>query len=931
MKKWFTKQRWFTKESKKDFYLLYTLAFAVISLFLYSCFYLNGKSMVWSHDGVPQHVNSLAYYGRYLREILHTLFVEHRLSIPMWDMHIGYGSDILTTLHYYVIGDPLTLLSVFVPAEKTELLYQVLIFLRIYLAGIAFSAYCFYHKNPKQATFLGTLMYIFAGWTIYAAMKHPYFANPMIYLPLILIGIDKVYKKEKPHLFILSTVAAAMSNFYFFYMLCIFMFLYAAFRYFALFEKRSVKDVFRWFGRFLGYFLVAVLIASVVFLPVIMTLFGTGRFQAENYVPLLYDRIYYEKYLGCLIGENMIQWGVAGFSAVSMAGVFVIFSRKKKYTELKLGFLLLNLFLLIPFAGHVLNGFSYVSNRWIWAYGMLIAYMFVKAYPMLFTLTVREKKRIFLMLLVYCGLALGFETARTQRNMTAVLILALSVFTVVSFGNIFMQGKYLCSMLVFFLVASIVANISYQYSYEKNYLSEFSDSGKALEKLESGADKAVLATEDTSVYRYDQYGSLPYDNTSMQMGTNSTAYYFSVANGSISRFFNEMYLNTPWEQHYENLDSRTILDRLAAVKYFVMYNDGYGYLPYGYNQEKGTFKKGAREYRAYENENALPLGYTYDTYISRDDYEKMSVTQKQQALLQGVVLEESSLPGTQVKFDEQEMDYRLQAGEGCYIKDGRIVVTQADAEVKVIFRGLEDSETYLIAENLDYEGLSPRELVSSEEWEKMTPYQRNSLLFQDSQWRYWKESKEAALTVSAELVEKEMKIFTNKYNAYSGKHNFLCNLGYWKTGRRTMTLTFENTGIYSYDKLKVVCQPMKNIEQSTSALGEEVLRDVRMDTNEIQGTITVSAPKALLLAVPYSEGFKAYVDGEETELKQANTMYMALELAEGSHEIRLVYCTPYLKLGGALSALGILLYVLLAVKRKGDKAGRAGTQKVKKA
>lgn len=87
---------------------------------------------------------------------------------------------------------------------------------------------------------------------------------------------------------------------------------------------------------------------------------------------------------------------------------------------------------------------------------------------------------------------------------------------------------------------------------------------------ESNTDKAVLNTGDQGVYRYDQYGALPYDNTSMYMGTNSTAYYFSLANGSISQFFNEMYLNTPWEQHYENLDSRTILDRLAAVKYFVI-------------------------------------------------------------------------------------------------------------------------------------------------------------------------------------------------------------------------------------------------------------------------------------------------------------------------------------------------------------------------
>src|SRR5699024_9358299 len=157
---------------------------------------------------------------------------------------------------------------------------------------------------------------------------------------------------------------------------------------------------------------------------------------------------------------------------------------------------------------------------------------------------------------------------------------------------VFTKGKYLCTMLAGLLAVSIMVGVSYQYSYEKDYLSEFSDKGEALENLESGADLAVLSTGDEGIYRYDQFGSLPYDNTSMRMGTNSTAYYFSVANGNISRFFEEMYLNTPWEQHYENLDGRTILDRLGGVKYFVVNQEnGYHYLPYGYNKEAGHSKK----------------------------------------------------------------------------------------------------------------------------------------------------------------------------------------------------------------------------------------------------------------------------------------------------------------------------------------------------
>ena len=911
------------KTKNTDFYLIYTIAFLVISAFLISRFYLNGKSLVWKHDGVPQHLNSLAYYGEYLRKILHSLFVEHKFSIPMWDMHIGYGSDILTTLHYYVIGDPLTLLSVFVKPEHTEALYGFLIFLRIYLAGITFSIYSFYHRNSKQATFMGTMIYIFAGWTIYASMKHPYFANPMIYLPLILMGIDKIYKKEKPYVYIWSVAIAGLSNFYFFYMIVIFMVLYAVFRFFQVFRDHSLKNIGHWLGVFIVYSVIALLIAAVILLPVLLPVFGTERFNASNYVPLFYDKIYYEKYLGCLIGENMIQWGVAGYSAISLAGVFVLFSKRKKYSTLKAGFILLNLFLLIPFAGHVLNGFSYVSNRWIWAYGMMISYIFVKIYPDIFALTLKEKRRIFVMLLVYCGLVLLPNAARTSRNMIGVLILTLSVFVILTYGAVFVKKKNLTVMLSGLLLAGIVFNIYYQYSMEKDYLSEYAEKGEALEKLEAGTDIAVLDTGDKTVYRYDQLDSLTYDNSSMQMETNGTSYYFSVASECIGKFFEEVFLNAPKEHRYENLDGRTILDRLAAVKYFVVREKGDGYLPYGYSKKAGKAKKDNKKYLAYENEHSLPIGYTYDSYIPRSEYEKMSAAEKQQALLQGVVLEDSSLPETEPVFSDREIAYKVSTGDGCHMKDGKITVTKENAKLKLTFHGLRNSETYLITENVDYEALSPLEMVSDKKWNKMTKYEQNQLLYENSKWRYWKESQQATIDVKGSFPEKTISIFTDKYNAYSGKHNFICNTGYSVSGKSSITLTFENTGVYTLDDLEIVCQPMNKVDSQTDKLAEESLTDVQMKTNEITGKISVSSPKALLIAIPYNEGFKAYVDGSETEVKQANTMYMAIELSEGSHELRLVYCTPYLKTGLGLTCIGILCYSwVVFMNRKGKRKNK---------
>lgn len=144
-----------------------------------------GASFVWKKDGFNQHFRALSYYSDWLQNIVKNLIYKHRLIIPMWSASIGYGSDIISTLHYYVIGDPLALFSVFVPNKYMVDFYDLLILLRMYLAGMAFAGYCFYMKNKnKIAVLTGSFIYVFCGYTIMFGLHHPYFLNPMIYLPL---------------------------------------------------------------------------------------------------------------------------------------------------------------------------------------------------------------------------------------------------------------------------------------------------------------------------------------------------------------------------------------------------------------------------------------------------------------------------------------------------------------------------------------------------------------------------------------------------------------------------------------------------------------------------------------------------------------------------------------------------------------------------
>ena len=84
-------------------------------------------------------------------------------------------------------------------------------------------------------------------------------------------------------------------------------------------------------------------------------------------------------------------------------------------------------------------------------------------------------------------------------------------------------------------------------------------------------------------------------------------------------------------------------------------------------------------------------------------------------------------------------------------------------------------------------------------------------------------------------------------------------------------------------------------------------------TDRITGRVTLDAPRLLCLQIPKTAGWTAYVDGQRTELMQADTMFSALPLTAGTHEIEMRYQTPGLHIGAFISAGTLLLLILFTV------------------
>ena len=297
---------------KKKFLLIYTLIFAVLSAAFILVINLNGKTQICNFDGDGQHIKALIYYSEWLRSIFNNIFVNHKFEIPLWSFSIGYGADIPTSLHYYAVGDPFAVFCVFFPAQHMRIFYELSIYVRLWCAGAAFSWFCFNKKDSRMtdtAVLAGAFTYIFCAFAMVNSVKHIFFLTPMVILPLILIGVDRIFEKKSPWLFIFGVFFAAVSNFYFFYMIVILTVLYAAFGMFIPLKDFDIKKTLSRVGALAGYAILGVMMSAILLLPVILSFSGDSRTENKVIFDMFYPVLYYENFLSGVLSYQSVQGG----------------------------------------------------------------------------------------------------------------------------------------------------------------------------------------------------------------------------------------------------------------------------------------------------------------------------------------------------------------------------------------------------------------------------------------------------------------------------------------------------------------------------------------------------------------------------------------------------------------------------------------------
>lgn len=906
----------------KKFFLLYSAAFLICAALCYFWFIINKKSLIVNSDGWRQHFNAFVYFGKYGREVLETLFETHKLVLPQWDFSIGLGSDILTTLHFYVIGDPLDLLSIACPAKYAAYLYSLLSLFRLYLAGLSFGAFCFIKKqNHVTSVAVGSLVYVFTLFGMFIVSHHPFFALPMIFLPLLLLGAEQIMAGKRPYLFIVTVFLASISNFYFFYMVALFTAIYTLIALICRYRKRA-KEAFGAFFKIAGSAILGVILSAIILMPVILAFVGDGR-SSEGYVHTwIYNIDYYRNFLASMFTSQTKPGYLThlGYNAVALPAICVLFfTKNKSYRPLRFIFIGATAMLLIPAFGWAFNGFSYMANRWVWAYGMIIAYIVVSTWQELCKIDIRKGFCIIGVIAVY-SLAAVLLMKEINHNIILSMILALFIVAACMISTKSAK-KLLAPVLAIILVfASFAGNAAYIYSsHGNNHITSYISYGAVNKKLKrSAANKVKKAAKgDGTFYRYSG-GRVNY-NEATYADMNGTSFYWSMQNKNLAEFINETEQPANSAYMFHGFNDSVAMNAVTSVKYYVKKKKST--LPFGFTKLKG---------KVYKNENALPLGYTTNNVIKKADYDKFSSLEKQQALIQGVVLESvpDGMNTISPTFTDKSIPYTITGSENTVVEGKKVYAYDSKSSINIQFTGDKNQETYLRFTLKDYTNYPA--YIHNFKTQENNPLHRYSMdkrnkFGKDGQKQIKKDAKKFALPQSMKLrfsaqtddgkayKTNFLTCYSSSYVRYTGAKTYLVGLGYTENAKNGITITFDKPGIYDLADIEVLEQPVDQAAQQIAELGADTMQNTKISADKITGTVTLNEAKMLCLSIPYSTGWSATVDGKKAELLQADTAFSALALSKGQHTITLEYHTPYLKAGAYVSTAGAFAFAVLII------------------
>lgn len=533
------------------------------------------------------------------------------------------GGNYLGLFAYY-LASPLSFITIFFSINNLTVAILVLTVAKLGLCGLSFSVFANYlWKKRCQGT--GFIMLIFS--TSYALISYnmvyslcPMWMDGVIFLPLIILGIEKILDDQKGLFYCIMLTALFICNYYTGYMTGIFAALYFIYRILCRLSKETLKELLHKALHFTISSLLAIFLSAPIIIPVLKDLLD-GKLSSQSYIP---DNVTNFEKLSDLFGkflngvyDSITNSGLpaiyCGYLALIFAVVFFalpkISIREKIGAAVLVGIFWLSFYYVkLDIAWHGFQYPTWFPYRYAFLFSFIILYMAVRA---------------------VCCIASSIKTNKffSQKGIPIyTMYIVLAVILAVNAYDMGCNGKVL------------ITGLDNEFAY--GTVEEYKN---FLEKTEPLVRNIQAA--DSGFYRINQEYEYS-KNDAMLLGYNGMTHYSSTFNSAINTLTPKLGIAQThiWNSGY---GSNQLLDSLFAVKYILADKN----VPSTYTKIEDTAHGSA----SYANNTALSIAYSAPVINLEPDLDTGNVYNNQNNFINAIT-NQTTAYYTEIPYQTSQQD-----------------------------------------------------------------------------------------------------------------------------------------------------------------------------------------------------------------------------------------------------------------------------------
>lgn len=782
--------------------------------------------------------------------------------------------------------------------------------IKMYLASIAFFFALTKIGIKEKAAVYGALCYVYSATFIVRSFWESY-ALEFVLFAFLLYAME-CYFQDKNWIILVVAIVLIGSQLQFYYMVvyAIAMLFYALIRNFLITSYKGM-EYWKYIGKCAMIMFLSVLILSYKLVQSIMDTFSSSRVanvgtqvgNATTWLELwklasadrlvaVFNSFFAISLEGSIGGTTFCPNALDGPLFYVGVSTLLLFPQCVKLLNKKgkvvWGILLLFIvvYCAIPAVSYICNlgaDEDYFKLSTMWMLVFLIGSAAWTLNKLLEKKELLDKKLLCItyavLLLLFVGVNIGNITFRERLNiiMFAKVIIFLTVWTV--FLLFYMKlknqrlvyvvfGIILCAEIYFFIHPTL--RVAENLADGLKYVVDSEENQKIIDEIKDNEEGEFyrIYFRDQRMSDYNTEPSL-YDFNSMGYGSqNVKSEYVDFLNVIEA----EPTYRPIWKRSNGFL-SRYMIDSLASVKYAVLGENEIA--PMG-------FKKVAEEmgYTVYKNEYCLPLGVVINQEISSEEFEKLSIRQKDVALLNSIVTDKN------VENDLDEYENMLNVkSEDILLENMNLEGIQVEQEKDGVIdlNCISDELNRIYVQLTDLQWKNENEYIVS--FDFYTSSENNIFI----QWNTGDEWKQKVIGV------------TEGWNAI----NFTidCN------NTDSLLLYFQK-GEYKIGDFHYELSDKQDIDRiyKESIEKKQCLEMSSFSDNLIEGNVESQKNAVLFFMIPFDNNWRVYVDGEQATIEKVDYGFMGVKIGKGKHIIRLEYIPDSNVTNIILSCVGVLIF-----------------------